>query len=126
MAQLLSFLYLKQVISPSGIITQMPPEVREKLFVLESFQAHFGKIIAKLSEEKEYRLRSMTLLQQFYTNFDSSELAEFLSKEIKHKGWEIFNYLFIRKAIDFAMDKNANEKEACSKLLQDLTQKYNF
>lgn len=104
----------------------MPPEVREKLFVLESFQAHFGKIIAKLSEEKEYRLRSMTLLQQFYTNFDSSELAEFLSKEIKHKGWEIFNYLFIRKAIDFAMDKNANEKEACSKLLQDLTQKYNF
>jgi len=44
-----------------------------------------------------------------------------LSKEIRKKGWEIFNYLFIRKAIDFAMDKNSNEKEACSKLLQDLT-----
>ena len=24
------------------------------------------------------------------------------------------------------MDKNANEREACSKLLQDLTQKYKF
>jgi hypothetical protein len=126
LAQLLSFLYLKQVISPSGIITQLPLEVREKLFVIESFQAHFGKIITKLSEEKDYRLRAQTLIQQFYSNFDSSELAEFLSKEIKQKGWEIFNYLFIRKAIDIAMDKNANEKEACSKLLQDLTQKYNF
>jgi hypothetical protein len=58
LAQLLSFLYLKQVISPSGIITQLPLEVREKLFVIESFQAHFGKIITKLSEEKDYRLRA--------------------------------------------------------------------
>jgi hypothetical protein len=100
--------------------------VRSKLFVLETFQSHFGPILAKLSEEKDYRLRSQTLIQQYYTNFDSSELSDFLSKEIKQKGWEIFNYLFIRKAIDIAMDKNANEREACSKLLQDLTQKYKF
>ncbi len=104
----------------------MPHEVRDKLFGIESFQTYFGKIIAKLSEEKEYRLRAQTLLQQYYTNFDMSELQIFLSKEIKEHGWEIFNHLFIRKAIDFAMDKNSNEKEACSKLLQDLTQKYNF
>ena len=104
----------------------MPQEVREKLFALESFQAHFGKIISKLSEEKEYRLRAQTLLKQYFTNFDMSELQIFLSLEIKEHGWEVFNHLFIRKAIDYAMDKNSNEKEACSKLLQDLTQKYNF
>ena len=104
----------------------MPLEVREKLFALESFQLHFGKIITKLGEEKEYRLRAQTLLQQYFTNFDNSELHIFLQKEIKEHGWEIFNHLFIRKAIDYAMDKNSNEKEACSKLLQDLTQKYNF
>ena len=40
-------------------------------------------MIAKLSEEKDYRMRAQTLLQQFYSNFDGSELAEFLSKEIK-------------------------------------------
>ena len=100
--------------------------MRDKLFVLESFQQHFGKVIAKLSEEKDYRTRAQTLLQQYYSNFDASELSEFLGKEIKQKGWEVFNYLFIRKAIDFAMDKNANEREACSKLLKDLTHKYDF
>jgi hypothetical protein len=43
-------------------MTQMPQEVREKLFAIESFQQHFGKIIAKLSEEKDYRLRAQNLL----------------------------------------------------------------
>lgn len=38
----------------------------------------------------------------------------------------MFNYLFIKKAIDMALDKNGNEKEACSKLLQMCTQEYNF
>lgn len=95
----------------------MPKEVREKLFAVESFRQHFEKEIAKLGEEQEYRARITDLLKQYYCNFDDSEIKFFLSKEIKERGWEIFNYLFIRFAIDKALDKGANEKEECSKLL---------
>ena len=62
----------------------------------------------------------------YYENFDDREVRIFLGTEIKEKGWEIFNYLFIRKAIDMALDKNSNEKEACSRLLQIGTQEYHF
>jgi hypothetical protein len=57
------------------------------------------------------------LLQLYYLNFDISELRLFLSKEIKEKKWQIFNHLFIRKAIDMALDKTGNERNACSQLL---------
>jgi hypothetical protein len=45
---------------------------------------------------------------------------------VKEEGWELFSHLFIRKAIDYSLDKGPNEREACSKLLVDLTQKYGF
>ena len=99
----------------------MPTEVRVKLLAVESFRSYFKSEIEKLSQEKEYRLRALALLQQFYINFDDSELQIFLSHEIKSRGWELFNHLFIRKAVDYALDKGANEKEACSKLLQSCT-----
>ena len=38
----------------------------------------------------------------------------------------MFNYLFIKKAIDASLEKTANEMEACSKLLVMCTQEYNF
>ena len=104
----------------------MPSEVREKLFMVESFRQYFEKEIAKLDEEKTYRARAEDLLKEFFSNHDDSAIKAFLSKEIKERGWEVFNHLFIRKAIDFAMDRSGNDKEACSKLLQACTQKYNF
>lgn len=55
-----------------------------------------------------------------------ADVKQFLDQDVKTRGWGIFNYLFIRKAIDMALDKNANEKEACSKLLQQCTQEFGF
>ena len=104
----------------------MPVEVRAKLLEIESFRDHFSREIEMLSQEKEYRKRAETLLKQYFANFDDTELRIFLSSEVKEKGWDIFNHLFIRKAIDFALDKGPNEKEACSKLLQACTQEYSF
>jgi hypothetical protein len=126
LAQLLSFLHLRQVISPAGILTQIPQDVLEKLMAVESFRGHFAKEIEKLSEEKEYRLRAQNLIQQYYSNFDESELDQFLSKEIKERHWELFNHLFIRKAIDYALDLGSNEKNACSNLLYKCTHDFNF
>lgn len=57
---------------------------------------------------------------------DMTDLASFFLNETKTKGWDIFNWLFIRKAIDMALDKNNNEREGCSKLLQACTQELNF
>ena len=104
----------------------MPSEVREKVFLVETFRQHLEKEIAKLDEEKAYKARAEDLLKEFFSNHDDSAIKAFLSKEIKERGWEVFNHLFIRKAIDFAMDKSGNDREACSKLLQACTQKYNF
>lgn len=70
-----------------------------------------------MSTENEYRNKLKFLIQEYYTSFDETDIRIFLSQEIKVKGWDLFNYLFIRKAIDMALDKNSNEKEACSKLL---------
>ena len=53
-------------------------------------------------------------------------MREFLGKEVKHRKWEIFNYLFIKKAIDAALEKSSNEMDACSKLLTACTQEFNF
>lgn len=63
MAQILSFLSLRLLISSGGILTQMPVEVREKLFAVPAFNEHFAKKIEKLGEEKEYRNRAQNLLQ---------------------------------------------------------------
>jgi len=41
------------------------------------------------------------------------DIRAFFLEEVKSKGWEIFNYLFIRKTIDIAMDFGCNEKEGC-------------
>ena len=126
LAQILSFLNLRDVISASGILTQMPSDVREKIFAVDSFREHFEKEIAKISEEKKFRARAEELLKEFFSNYDDTAVAFFLSKEVKQHGWECFNHLFIRKAIDFAMDRSANDREACSKLLQACTHKFNF
>lgn len=104
----------------------MPEEVKEKLFAIDSFREHFSKEIEQLKHEKEYRARVQTILQQYYSNFDEYEVRSFLSKEIKQNKWGLFNHIFIRKAIDFSLDKGANEKEACSKLLAFCTQEFNF
>lgn len=114
---MLGFLHLRNMISSFGILGQISKEVRDKLIEIKSFKEHFAREIEMLSHEQEYRLRAQTLIQQYYANFDDGELKQFLLKEIKDKGWEIFNHLFIRKAIDYSFDKGANEKEACSKLL---------
>lgn len=114
------------MISSSGIITQMPAEVREKLTSVDLFKTHFQIELAKLQDESEYRLKIKALLQQYYSNFDKSELQWFLTNEVKEKGWDVFNYLLIRKAIDYSLDKGANEKEACSGLLFELTHKFGF
>ena len=104
----------------------MPQEVREKLFSVETFRQHFDKEISKLSDESKYREIIQHLLKEFFSNHDESAITSFLSKDIKQHGWEVFNHLFIRKAIDYAMDKSSNDREACSKLLQACTQKHNF
>ena len=104
----------------------MPLDVREKLYAVETFSQHFEKEIKKLSEEKDYRLHAEDLLKEFFSSHDDTAINHFLEKEIRERGWEVFNSLFIRKAIDFAMDRTANDREACSKLLQACTQKYRF
>jgi hypothetical protein len=100
--------------------------VREKLAAVDLFRTHFQGELTKLNDEAEYRLKIKEQLQQFYSNFDKSELHWFLSKVVKERGWDIFNHLLIRKAVDYALDKGANEKEACSTLLCELTHKYGF
>lgn len=126
LAQILQFLHVRKVVSPAGIITQMPKEVREKLTAIDSFKTHFQKELEKLGEEDEYKGRIKSLLQQYYINFDDSEITYFFSEEIVKKKWALFNHVFIRKAIDYALDKGPNEKEACSKLLYKLTHTFNF
>ena len=68
----------------------------------------------------------MGLLSQVYANFDMTDLREFFHTEAKEKGWSLFNYLFIRKAINIAFDLGANEREGCSKLLQLCTHEFGF
>lgn len=46
-----------------------------------------------------------------------TEVRVFFTGEAKEKGWSFFNYLFVRKAIDMALDLGGNEREGCSKLL---------
>lgn len=99
----------------------MPSEVREKLFAVESFKQHFEKEILKLNDENDYKERIKDLLKEFYSNHDDTAIKHFLSKEIKERGWEVFNHLFIRKAVDMAMDRSSNDREICSKLLQACT-----
>ena len=65
-----------------------------------------------------YRDHIKALLNQYYTNFDEVELRVFLGTEIQQNNWQIFNYLFIRKAIDMALDLKGNERNACSQLLR--------
>lgn len=113
LAQLMIFLHLRQVVS-GKILTQLPVEVRDQILEDENIKSHFKNDIAILSEELLYRERIMPLLKQYYANFDDSELRIFLGKEIPAKKWQTFNHLFIRKAIDLALDLTGNEKNACS------------
>jgi hypothetical protein len=41
LAQIVSYLHLRGMISSSGIITQMSAEVREKLVTVDLFKTHF-------------------------------------------------------------------------------------
>ena len=41
-------------------------------------------------------------------------IKEFFETEAKEKKWELFNYLFVRKAIDMSFDFDGNEREGCS------------
>ena len=93
---------------------------------VEIFRKHFEKEIKILADEKTYKTKIQDLLQLYFENYDDSEVRAFLGKEVKDNGWEIYNHLFIRKAIDLAMDKSPNEREACSKLLVLCTQDYRF
>lgn len=120
LAQLLAYLKLRGVISGRAI-TQIPPEIREKLQESDTFKQHFQKELDILQHEKDYRQRIEFLLKIYFLNYDDSEIRDFLDREIKEKNWDMFNYLFIRKAIDYALDKTPNEKEACSKILQMCT-----
>jgi hypothetical protein len=53
------------------------------------------------------------LIREYYCNFDFTGINIFFCDEVRDNGWEIFNFLFIRKAVDIAMDLGGNEKEAC-------------
>jgi len=64
-----------------------------------------------------YREAIIPILKLYFCTYDPLEIEYFLTKETKKKGWEIFNYLFIIKAIDLSLDYGNNEKEECSKLL---------
>jgi hypothetical protein len=79
-----------------------------------------------LETESEYRATIKDLLKEYYSCFDSSAIKKFFTVEAKKRNWTIFNYLFIRKAIDMALDLGSNEREVCSKLLQTLTHECNF
>ena len=79
-----------------------------------------------METENEFREVMKDLLREFYNCFDSSAIKKFFNEEAKKKGWNIFNYLFIRKAIDMAFDLGSNEREVCSKLLRILTHDCNF
>lgn len=56
-------------------------------------------------------------MKQYYLSLEDGDIRQFLEKEVKERKWDIFNYLFIKKAIDASLEKTANEMEACSKLL---------
>jgi hypothetical protein len=98
----------------------------EKLFAVDSFRNQFAHEIEKLSEEMTYRSEIKELLDEYYLTLDDRGVKDFLQKVIKEKKWEPFNHIFIRKAIDMAIDRNSNEREYCSKLLKQCTQDYNF
>ena len=119
------FLHLRRVMS-NRILTQVPLEIRPILFETEAVKEHFAKEIEIVSSEEEYRAKLRAVLESYFSNFDDGDVRQFLDVEVKSRGWGIFNYLFIRKAIDQALDKNGNEKEACSKLLTKCTQEFNF
>ena len=59
-------------------------------------------------------------------NFDLGDITEFFREEVPEKGWDIFNYLFIRKAIDIVFDLDGNEKEGCQRLLFKCTHEFEF
>eukprot|EP00347_Sterkiella_histriomuscorum_P006178 403353763 len=125
LAQIMVFLHLRQIMS-SKILTQIPREIRQNLLEQDSIKEHFSKEIEVLQSESVYREHIKAVLKQYYSSLDEADVRLFLGTEIKEKKWEIFNYLFIKKSIDMALDKNSNEKDACSKLLSMCTQEYNF
>lgn len=102
---------------PGRIITQIPTELRAKLALVEAFAQTFEKEIKALETEIEYRKVIKGLLREIYNCYDDKAVKKFFAVEVKKKNWEIFNYLFIRKAIDMALDLGGNEREVCSKLL---------
>lgn len=102
-AQIMVFLHLRQIMS-SKILTQIPKEMRQSIFEQDSFKEHFAKEIEILQSENEYREHIKALLKQYYLSLDEADVRLFLGKEIKERKWEIFNYLFIKKAIDLALD----------------------
>lgn len=59
-------------------------------------------------------------------SLEDGDLRQFLGQEVKERKWDIYNYLFIKKLIDAALEKTHNEMEACSKLLVVCTQEFNF
>lgn len=79
-----------------------------------------------MQAESEYREIIKDLLREFYYTFDDKAIKIFFTQDVKKRNWNLFNYLFIRKAIDMALDLGGNEREVCSKLLSTLTHECNF
>lgn len=79
-----------------------------------------------MQAENEYREIIKDLLREFYYTFDDKAIKIFFNQDVKKRNWNLFNYLFIRKAIDMALDLGGNEREVCSKLLSTLTHECNF
>mmetsp|Transcript_23759 Transcript_23759/g.23447 ORF Transcript_23759/g.23447 Transcript_23759/m.23447 type:complete len:266 (+) Transcript_23759:710-1507(+) len=90
------------------------------------FRESFQKELNAVKDEKAYKERVIGLLKQYYYNLDLTDINVFFNEEVKKLGWEPFSYLFIRKAVDMAMDQGGNEKEACSKLLYMCTHDFGF
>ena len=55
----------------------------------------------------------MLLLKQYFVSYNWEDLESFFAKEVAEKGWDIFNFIFLRKAMDMSLDKDGNEREMC-------------
>ncbi len=103
LGQILAYLKLRNLVT-GKIVTQIPEDVRLMLLTLESFKECFAKEILAIDTEAEYRTKIVSLLKHYYYNFDLGDICQFFDEEVPKRGWEIFNYLFIKKAVDIALD----------------------
>ena len=110
----------------SHIVTQIPKELRDKLKEFDIFTDTFKDELRIVEEEAEYRKQVIELLRHYYKSLANGDIVAFFQTEVKKRQWHLFNYLFIRKAVDLALDQGANEREACSQLLVTCTHELHF